>query len=132
MRAHSHTMTSPLISFNSLVLLTLLASTSLSSAQGTTRPRSRASRLATGAIVGVAIGGVVLLLLLLLCCCLCFRKRRQRQRGGTLAGPGGRAPMGATQPGMAQRQRPGMFGNMFGRGRAGNEYDNYGGVCYSL
>ncbi|EJT77246.1 hypothetical protein GGTG_07158 [Gaeumannomyces tritici R3-111a-1] len=46
-----------------------------------TQRKSTARRLATGAIVGIAIACFVVFLGFLLCCyCCCFRRRRQRSR----------------------------------------------------
>ena len=42
--------------------------------------KSAASRLATGAIVGIAIACLVFLGMLLCCYCCCFRRRRERSR----------------------------------------------------
>ncbi|TQN68171.1 hypothetical protein CSHISOI_07293 [Colletotrichum shisoi] len=82
----------------------------------------RGRRLATGAIVGIAIAGFLFIAFWVLCCyCCCFRNKRKQQRGRQahpVGGGGGGGMFSRFMPGR-QRQGPGMMESGYGHGHHG-------------
>ncbi|OLN85824.1 hypothetical protein CCHL11_09938 [Colletotrichum chlorophyti] len=79
--------------------------------------RGRGRRLATGAIVGIAIAGFVFVAFWVLCCyCCCFRKKRQ-DRGRV--GGGGGGMFSRLMPGRNRHSGPGMVESGYGHGHHG-------------
>ncbi|KAK2007847.1 hypothetical protein LZ32DRAFT_609923 [Colletotrichum eremochloae] len=77
----------------------------------------RGRRLATGAIVGIAIAGFLFIAFWVLCCyCCCFRKKQKQQRGRRVhpVGGGGGGMFSRFMPGHRQRQGPGMMESGYG------------------
>ncbi|KAK1993142.1 hypothetical protein LX36DRAFT_661756 [Colletotrichum falcatum] len=69
----------------------------------------RGKRLATGAIVGIAIAGFIFIAFWVLCCyCCCFRNKRKKQRGRQAYPVGGGGVFSRFMPGR-QRQDPVMM-----------------------
>ncbi|KAJ0159773.1 hypothetical protein CTA2_9133 [Colletotrichum tanaceti] len=78
----------------------------------------RGRRLATGAIVGIAIAGFLFIAFWVLCCyCCCFRNKRKQQRGRQAhpVGGGGGGMFSRFMPGR-QRQGPAMMESGYGHG----------------
>lgn len=103
-----------------------------------TRTRSRSRRLATGAIVGIAIACFIFVVFCLLCCYFCCLRKRRSKRAGAHPPPpqNGGGFLSNMMPGRKNQHHqpaygPGMqqagYGNGYGNGYGGGGYNN-GGV----